>query len=199
MDRRERNERAYRRWLAKKARDGDTTNEPEVDDHSATGTTAASRDVNAAAFQKWLDDKRLVLAEADRKRRETLRQRDNGEKKVAYNRRVTVFEFCDTDPVAAHPPSPSDYIGAYRKWLLKKRRHEAWKDDDDYEAEDDVLTREQVETMRQVLTLDGMSHEEWLGLKARESLLGNKPLVLAPRRRTRPAGGQAVCIAVVAD
>ena len=195
--RRERNERAYRRWIAKKERDGDFERYDDDDSRAITPTVAVSREVSSVAFQKWLEDKRVVLEEADRRRRESLRQ-DGHEKKVAYDRRVTVFEFRDTDPIAPQPSTPTDYICAYRNWVLKKRRHEALRTDDD-DDDGGVLTRDQVNDMRQVLVLDGMSHDEWLGQKERERVLGNRPLVLAPMRRIRPPGSQTVCIAVVSD
>ena len=198
LERRERNERAYRRWIAKKQRDGEFEREDDDDDCVSDPTVAVSREVSSVAFQKWLEDKKLVLEEADRRRRESLRQGADGhERKVAYDRRVTVFEFRDTDPIAPRPSTPTDYICAYRNWMLKKRRHEALRTEDD--DDDGVLTREQVNDMRQVLVLDGMSHDEWLGQKERERVIGNRPLVLAPKRRTRPPGSQTVCIAVVAD
>ena len=201
LERRERNERAYKRWIAKKERDGDFERDDDDDDCEAiTPTVAVSREVSSVAFQKWLEDKRVVLEEADRRRRESLRQAVDGhhERKVAYDRRVTVFEFRDTDPIAPRPSTPTDYICAYRNWVLKKRRHEALRTDDD-DDDGDVLTRDQVNDMRQVLVLDGMSHDEWLGQKEREKVLGNRPLVLAPKRRIRPPGSQTVCIAVVSD
>ena len=177
----QRNERAYRRWIAKKERDGDFDSDDDDDYGVNNHTMAVSREVSSVAFQKLLEDKRVVPEEAGRRRRESLWQAaDRHERKVSYDRRVTVSEFCETDPIAPRPSTPTDYISAFRNWMLKKRRHEALKTDDDDDDDDDggVLTREQVNDMRQVLVLDGMSHDEWLGQKERERVLGNRPLVL---------------------
>ena len=171
---------AYRRWLSRKQRVVDKHATSEESDGSDEGESPYNNwpSPREQAFSKWLESKRTALLQMTRKKREAERKAKDAEnitrKKDVYDRRITCFEIGCTDQSPMKPPTADRYITAYKTWLVQKRRYEDWKSshkDQLPESNDKELTVEDIEEARYALLMDGMSYEEWLGMKQREAKL----------------------------
>jgi hypothetical protein len=178
LEKRMKNDKAFQRWLyTKQQEDDDQSNSDDDDDDedmSSVGTrTVAANDASTKkAYAKWCESKKDTFKRLDTRRKEMLEEGDfAGDKKsVGIEKRVTIFEIGDTDPTPMRFQDPTRYHVSFQKWKERRQKFLDWKKRNGGKGEGDEsqYTKEEVRRMRNSLLLEGMTYEEWLGLKERE-------------------------------
>ena len=170
------NDLAYRRWYKKKQKEGFPGDYESSDDED--NDFRPDQEAKEKAFREWLEKKKVIFAAKAKAKREKANVEQemarNGPSKV-YDRRVTVFEMTSTEPLPVRYENPNKYHTSYRRWRDRRLRFDAWKERQANENNESYATstpsKESYERDRKTLLLQGITYEEWLGLKERQALV----------------------------
>ena len=169
--RRKLNEIAYRKWLARhRNQQANGHVSDDDDDDQSSEDDEEKQEAREEAYRTWIESKKEVFEELDKRRRRLLKPDSCAETErcIQRDRRLAVFEIgaCIEEPT--EPSKPDRYIRAYQTWIRNKKNYENWKRRNGLAGDEKTLSRDEFIRARDTLLLDGMTYNEWLGLKTRE-------------------------------
>ncbi len=171
---RHQNQTAYYKWTLRKDRE-ERRREEEAASDDESGEEGYYGRVEVDPYEEWKASKTKTFAKLDEKRKSILKAKEDNNKQArpqVYDRRITIFEMTSTEPYPVKIESPSKYQRSFHKWKNRKERYEAWKEKYPGIVESEgkkPLSQNDMDNMRRSLLQQGMTYEEWLGLKERQA------------------------------
>ena len=178
----EANKAAFQKWLARKRQEGafDSCQSDSDDDDS---DNKEERLENEKAYVEWLQRKK-----------EKEKQMAVSSGFSVSRKNLAIVEFGNSEQITVKQADPNTYLRSYQTWIENKKHYTAWKREQAaYGTKSGAksgrtpMSTQEIDRLRVNLLLNGITFNEWLGLKECEMTAARPRIVNSSNGSKNPA------------